>query len=33
MYAMFKTLHIIGVVILLDKVTITAYWKGPCRPD
>ena len=27
MYAMFKALHIIGVVVLLGNVTITAYWK------
>ena len=27
MYAMFKTLHIIGVVVLLGNVTITAFWK------
>jgi uncharacterized membrane protein len=27
MYAFFKTLHIIGVVVLLGNVTITAYWK------
>ena len=27
MYAVFKTIHIIGVVILLGNVTITAYWK------
>lgn len=27
MYALFKTLHIIGVVVLLGNVTITAYWK------
>ena len=27
MYALFKTVHIIGVVILLGNVTITAYWK------
>jgi uncharacterized membrane protein len=27
MYVLFKTLHIIGVVVLLGNVTITAYWK------
>ena len=27
MYAVFKTLHIIGVVVLLGNVTITAFWK------
>ena len=27
MYALFKALHIIGVVILVGNVTITAYWK------
>ena len=27
MYAFLKTLHIIGVVILIGNVTITAYWK------
>ena len=27
MYAILKTLHIIGVVVLLGNVTITAYWK------
>ena len=27
MYALFKTLHIIGVVMLIGNVTITAYWK------
>ena len=27
MYVVFKTLHIIGVVILLGNVTITAFWK------
>ena len=27
MYLVFKTLHIIGVVILLGNVTITAFWK------
>jgi uncharacterized membrane protein len=27
MYAIFKTLHIIGVVVLLGNATITAYWK------
>jgi uncharacterized membrane protein len=27
MYALFKTLHIIGVVILVGNVTITAFWK------
>ena len=27
MYAIFKTIHIVGVVVLLGNVTITAYWK------
>ena len=27
LYAIFKTLYIIGVVVLLGNVTITAYWK------
>lgn len=27
MYALFKTIHLIGVVILVGNVTITAYWK------
>ena len=27
MYFIFKTIHIIGVVVLLGNVTITAYWK------
>jgi uncharacterized membrane protein len=27
MYALFKTVHIIGVVVLVGNVTITAYWK------
>jgi uncharacterized membrane protein len=27
MYAVFKSLHIIGVVVLLGNVTITAFWK------
>ena len=27
MYSLFKTIHIIGVVILIGNVTITAYWK------
>jgi uncharacterized membrane protein len=27
MYAFLKTLHLIGVVILIGNVTITAYWK------
>jgi uncharacterized membrane protein len=27
MYALFKSVHIIGVVILLGNVTITAFWK------
>jgi uncharacterized membrane protein len=27
MYAFFKTVHIIGVVVLVGNVTITAYWK------
>jgi uncharacterized membrane protein len=27
MYALFETVHIIGAVVLLGNVTITAYWK------
>ena len=27
MYALFKTVHIAGVVVLVGNVTITAYWK------
>jgi uncharacterized membrane protein len=27
MYALFKTIHIVGIVILVGNVTITAYWK------
>ena len=27
MYAAFKTIHLIGVVVLLGNVTVTAYWK------
>ena len=27
MYAVFKMIHILGVVVLLGNVTITAYWK------
>lgn len=27
MYALLKTVHIIGVIVLIGNVTITAYWK------
>jgi uncharacterized membrane protein len=27
MYTFFKTVHLIGVVVLIGNVTITAYWK------
>jgi uncharacterized membrane protein len=27
MYALFKSVHIVGVVVLLGNVTITAFWK------
>jgi uncharacterized membrane protein len=27
MYALFKTVHLIGVILLVGNVTITAYWK------
>jgi uncharacterized membrane protein len=28
MYALFKTIHIVGVIILLGNVTVTAFWKA-----
>jgi uncharacterized membrane protein len=27
MYALFKTVHLLGVILLVGNVTITAYWK------
>jgi uncharacterized membrane protein len=27
MYSFFKTVHLVGVIVLLGNVTITAYWK------
>lgn len=37
MYALFKTLHILGLVLMLGNVTVTALWKvfadRTCKPQ